>query len=53
MGVEKSKLKIAIIAGASSAMSYKEKNPSASESEVINHVTKNIKEILEKIEKED
>lgn len=46
---EKESLKVAVIAGAASAMEYKQKKPSASESEVIKHVTKHIKEILEKV----
>jgi hypothetical protein len=50
MSKERSKLKMAIIAGASHAMKYKEKNPHASESEVINYVTGNVREILDNID---
>ncbi len=50
---EKQKLVMAVIAGASNALSYKERKPSATESEIMNHITKNITEILEKIEDED
>lgn len=44
------KLKIAVIAGASHAMQYKEENPQASLSEVLVNVTKNIDFILKQIE---
>ena len=44
------KMKIAIITGASEALKYKERNPHASESEVISHITKNMSNILENID---
>lgn len=47
------KLKIAVIAGASTALSYKEKKPSASESEILSYITKNVREILGRIDGED
>ncbi|MBS3091054.1 hypothetical protein J4217_01230 [Candidatus Pacearchaeota archaeon] len=50
--VEKEKLKVAIIAGASGAARFKEKNPRASEADVINHITKQIEIILAKIDEE-
>lgn len=53
MGDEKQKLVMAVIAGASNALSYKERKPSATESEIMNHITRNIKEIISKIEEED
>jgi hypothetical protein len=43
-------IKMAIVAGASYAMKYKEQNPHASESEVMSHVTQNISKILSDIE---
>lgn len=50
---EKKRIKMAVIAGASSALSYKGKKPSATESEIINHITRNINEIIEKIDLEE
>jgi hypothetical protein len=50
MNKERSKLKMAVVAGASKALKYKEVHPSASESEVINHITTNIREILDNID---
>ena len=47
---EEKRLRMAIIAGASHAVRFKEKNWRASEQEVIQHVTDNVKEILEKID---
>ncbi len=52
MANEKKRIKMAVISGAAHAMRYKEKNPRASESEVISHVTKKIDEILDKIDHE-
>jgi hypothetical protein len=43
-------LKVAIIAGASKAIAFKEKNPSATEQEILKHVASRTTEILEKIE---
>jgi len=50
---EKKRMKMAIIAGASNALKYKEKKPNATESEVINDIMHNINEILLKIEDSD
>ncbi|MEK6926370.1 MAG: hypothetical protein AABW50_03775 [Nanoarchaeota archaeon] len=47
------RLKMAIIAGASKALKYKEAKPSATESEIINHITRNMREILGKVDDED
>ena len=41
---------MAVIAGAAYAIRYKEQNPNATESEVLKHVTKEVKNILEHIE---
>ncbi|MCX6749757.1 MAG: hypothetical protein NTW17_03390 [Candidatus Pacearchaeota archaeon] len=50
--VEKEIIKRALIAGAASALNYKEKNPHASESEVMSHVTKEMRKIIEEIEED-
>ena len=47
---EEKRLQMAVIAGAAHAARFKEKNWKASEQEVIQHVTDNVKEILEKID---
>lgn len=49
---EDKKLKMAVISGASRAVRFKEENPRASEGEVIQHVTDNVKKILEKIDED-
>ncbi len=49
---EKKMMKMAIIAGASEAMNYKNKNPSASTEEVIRHVSAQSSEIVSKINTE-
>jgi len=46
------KIKMAIISGASHAIRYKEENPRASESEVIQHVSNKAGEILGKLDEE-
>jgi len=48
--VEKNLLKRAAIAGASEALKYKEKNPRASDEEIIKHIAKKAKEIEENID---
>jgi len=45
-------IKVAIIAGAASALTYKDKNPRETNEQIIQKVTKNIREILEKIDKD-
>jgi len=45
--------KMAVISGASHALKYKERNPRASEQEVLQYVTKHIEEILRKIDEEE
>ena len=52
MTIEKEKLKMAIIAGASHAARYMARNPRANESEVVKEVTKQTDTILDKIDKE-
>ena len=44
------RLKVAIIAGASHALKYKERNPHATEAEIIHLVNKEIDSILENID---
>ena len=51
MGEDKNRMKMAIISGASNAIRYKEKNPGATEEEVIKHVTKEVEKILKEIDK--
>jgi hypothetical protein len=46
------KLTMAAISGAAHAMQFKEKNPKATEQEVIKHITENAESILEKIDGE-
>jgi hypothetical protein len=50
--VKKEMLKMAIVAGASYAMKYKEEHPHADESEVMGQVTKNINQIISKLDEE-
>ena len=52
MGEEERRIKMAVIAGASHAIRYKEKNPRANEAGVIGAVTKEVDEILKRIDKE-
>ena len=44
------KIKMAVIAGASEAMKYKERNVRATDSEVLQHVTKKVRELVRNIE---
>ena len=52
MDEENQRLKMATISGAAHAIQYKEKNPQATEQEIIQHITKNADSILEKIDEE-
>ena len=52
MKEEKKKLKLAVIAGASRAISYKEKRPSATESEIIRDITSNMNDIIDQIDED-
>ena len=47
---EEKRLRMAIIAGAAKALDFKEKNPKVLKGEVIKHITKSAKEILDKID---
>ena len=47
---KKDKVKMAIIAGASYALKYQERNPGASESQIMDHVSKNMGRIIQDIE---
>ena len=49
---EEKRLKMAIIAGASNAIKFKEMNPRANESEILTHVSKEIDKILSKVDEE-
>jgi len=46
---ETKRLKLAVVAGASRAIKYKESKPNASEREVMNDVMRNIREIIKNI----
>lgn len=52
MEEEGKRIKLAVIAGASRAIQFKEKNPRATEQEVIQHVSDNLINILEKVDRE-
>lgn len=52
MANEKKRLKMAVIAGASHAIKYKERHPGAQADEVINFVSKEVDLILEKVDKD-
>jgi hypothetical protein len=45
-------IKRVFIAGAAAALNYKERNPNASESEVMSHVTKEMKKLIREIEED-
>ncbi len=49
---ENKRLTMAIISGAAHALKYKTKNPRADDEEVIQHITKEAGDILEKIDEE-
>ncbi len=53
MARDDEKLKMAIIAGASRAMKFKEENWRATAEEVVRHVSANMDDILEKIDNPD
>lgn len=50
---ESHQLKMAVIAGASHALTYKRDNPQASDDEVLRHVTAQMHSILDKIGQEE
>jgi hypothetical protein len=50
---EEYKIKMAVIAGASHALKFKEKNLRATDSEVIQHVSANVDQIIQRIMNED
>ena len=50
---EKKRMKMAIIAGASHAIKFKEKNPEANEETILQHITKEAGKILSNIDEED
>ncbi len=47
---DKDVIKRAMIAGAASAMNYKERHPKATESEVMSHVSKEMTRLIDEIE---
>lgn len=50
---KKDEMKMAVVAGASYAIEYKERNPRATESEIMNHVNQQMAKIIEDIENND
>ena len=52
MATDDRMIKMAVIAGASEAMKYKERNIHASDSEVLQHVAKKVRELVRNIELE-
>ena len=50
---ERDKVKMAIIAGASYALEYMQRNPGASESQIMDHVSKNMGRIISDIEEDN
>lgn len=52
MEYEERRLHMAIIAGAAQAIRFKEENPLSTEDKVIQHVTENTQEILNKIDED-
>lgn len=50
---EKKRLKMALIAGAAHALKYKIKHPSSSDEEIIQYVSRESNEILEKLDTEE
>lgn len=49
----KKKLKMAIISGASHALKFKQKNPNANDEEIIQKVSRESNDILDKIDAEE
>ncbi len=45
-------IKRAVISGAARALSYKEKNPSESDSEVLRHIMSELRSIIREIDRE-
>ena len=45
-------IKRVFIAGAAAALNYKERHPNAGESEVMSHVTKEMKDLIKDIERD-
>lgn len=52
MARDEKRIKIAVIAGASSALKYKERNPRATEQEILQHITSETNLILSRIDDE-
>jgi hypothetical protein len=53
MSDELKKVKLAAIAGASMALRYRDKNPHASEQEIMQHVSSNMRELVSNLDKQD
>lgn len=51
--VDKKRLKMAVIAGASHAIKFKNQHPDSSEEQAIQDITKNVDNILKNIDEDD
>jgi hypothetical protein len=49
----KKRIKVAIVAGASHALKFKEKNPNATEDQILQHITKESENILKNIDDDE
>ncbi len=47
---EEKRIRMAVIAGAAQAVHFKEKNPRATEQKIIQHISDNIEDIINKID---
>ena len=52
MSDKERKTKMAVIAGASEALNYQARHPRATESEILQHVSKRVREIIGKIDED-
>jgi hypothetical protein len=50
---DRKRMKMAIIAGASHAIKFREQNPEANGDQIIQHITKNAENILKNIDEEE
>ena len=53
MDSEKKRIKMALIVGAAHALKYKHMNPSVSDEEIIQHVSRESSEIVSKVDTEE
>ena len=48
--MDEKRLKMAVIAGASRALKYKEEHPRANDCEILQHITRDVRKIVEEID---